>query len=130
MSSSSKKRHKALVLDAEDFCARGNDVSSLVWLLRVGACKVRQSLLESLCENKHTKLIALEFQKLKTVEFCNAVKARVKDMSVQSLNYHNNILNMPVKRKRMKFADRIIAQFLVVLISVGRFLKPGVSSDC
>jgi hypothetical protein len=31
--------------------------------------KIRQSLVESLCENKHTKLMALEFQKLKTVEF-------------------------------------------------------------
>ena len=80
--------------------------------------KVRQSLVESLCENKHTKLMALEFQKLKTVEFYNAVKARVKDTSSQSLNYHTGILNSMTclsNEKRMEFADRLVAQFLVVL---------------
>jgi hypothetical protein len=62
--------------------------------------------------------MALEFQKLKTVEFYNAVKARVKDTSVQSLNYHTGILNSMTclsNEKRMEFADRLVALFLVVL---------------
>ena len=43
--------------------------------------KVRQALVESLCENKQTKLLAMEFQKLLTKEFFNAVKLREKDTS-------------------------------------------------
>ena len=42
--------------------------------------KVRQALVESLCENKQTKLMAMEFQKLPTKEFFNKVKARVKTL--------------------------------------------------
>ncbi len=82
------------------------------------ADKIRQALVESLCENKHTKLMALEFQKLKTVAFYQAVKSRVKDTSSQSLNYYTGILNSMTcltNEKRMEFADRLVAQFLVVI---------------
>ena len=63
----------------------------LKWKLNTD--KVRQALVESLCENKQTKLMAMEFQKLPTKEFFEKVKLRVKDTSAQSLNYHTGILN-------------------------------------
>ena len=61
--------------------------------------------------------MAMEFQKLPTKEFFNAVKIRVKDTSAQSLNYHTGILNMKClsNEKRTDFADRLVAQFLVVM---------------
>ena len=89
--------------------------------------KVRQALVESLCENKQTKLLAMEFQKLPTKEFFNAVKLRVKDTSAQSLNYHTGILNSMKchsNEKRMEFADRLVAQFLVVL-NLGGTVTPA-----
>ena len=55
---------------------------------KINSDKIRQSLVESLCENKQTKLMALEFQKLPTVDFYAALKSRVKDTSSQSLNFH------------------------------------------
>ena len=42
----------------------------------------------------------------------------MKDTSVQSLNYHTGILNGMTclsNETRMEFADRLVAQFLVVL---------------
>ena len=54
---------------------------------------IRQKLVESLCETKQTKLMALEFQDLPTFEFYAAVEKRLKDTSSQSLNYHTGILN-------------------------------------
>ena len=55
--------------------------------------KIRQNLVESLCENPHTKLMAMEFKDLPTAEFYDAVTSRVKDTSSQSLNYRTGILN-------------------------------------
>ena len=92
------------------------DGEKLKWKLNTD--KIRQALVESLCENKQTKLMAMEFQKLPTKEFFNAVKLRVKDTSAQSLNYHTGILNSMKclsNEKRMDFADRLVAQFLVVM---------------
>ena len=43
--------------------------------------KIRQSLVESLCDNKQTKLMALEFQLKNTVELYAAIKSRLKDTS-------------------------------------------------
>ena len=40
---------------------------------------IRQKLVESLCENKQTKLIALEFQDLPTHEFYLALEKRLKE---------------------------------------------------
>ena len=47
---------------------------------------IRQKLVESLCENKQTKLMALEFQDLPTPAFYAALEKRLKDTSSQSLN--------------------------------------------
>ena len=41
--------------------------------------KIRQQLVEALCDNKQTKLMALEFQSLPTWEFYEALTSRVKD---------------------------------------------------
>ena len=60
----------------------------------------------------------MEFQELPTKELFNAIKKRVKDISAQSLNYHTGILNSMKSHsneKRMEFADRPVAQFLVVM---------------
>ena len=62
--------------------------------------------------------MAMEFQKLPTKEIFDKVKLRVKDTSAQSLNFHTGILNKMCclsNEKRMEFADRLVAQFLVVL---------------
>ena len=87
----------------------------LKWKLNMD--RVRQALVESLCENKQTKLMALEFQNLPAKEFFDKVKLRVKDTSSQLLNYHTGILNKMnchSNEKRMDFSDRLVAQFLVV----------------
>ena len=79
---------------------------------------MRQALTDSLCKAKQTKLMTMEFQKLPTKEFFDKVKLRVKDTSAQSLNYHTGILNSMKchsNEKRMEFADRLVAQFLVVM---------------
>ena len=84
---------------------------------------IRQKLVESLCENKQTKLIALEFQDLPTHEFYLALERRLKDTSSQSLNYHSGILNQMVchsNETRMEFVDRLVTQFLVVLSLGGK----------
>ncbi len=52
------------------------------------ADKIRQHLVEALCENLQTKLMARDFQDLPTGEFYDAVQSLVKDTSIQSLNYH------------------------------------------
>ncbi len=66
----------------------------LKWKLKVD--KVRhQALVESLCENKQTKSMGMEFQKLYT-GILNGFKCLSNE-------------------KRMDFADRLIAQFLIVL---------------
>jgi hypothetical protein len=87
---------------------------------------IRQKLVESLCENKQTKLIALEFQDLPTGLFYSALENRLKDKSSQSLNYHTGILNrltcLP-NETRMEYVDRLVSQFLVV-ISLGGKLDP------
>ena len=80
--------------------------------------KIRQQLIEALCDNKQTKLIALEFQHLPTWDFYEALTSRVKDTSSQSLNYHTGILNAMrclSHETRIEFADRLVAQFLVVM---------------
>ena len=80
--------------------------------------QIRQQLVEALCENKQTKLMALEFQNLPTWEFYAALTSRVKDTSSQSLNYHTGILNAMKclsHETRIEFADRLVAQFLVVM---------------
>jgi hypothetical protein len=62
--------------------------------------------------------MAMEFQKLPTEEFFDAIKKRVKDTSAQSLNYHTGILNSMKchsNEKRMEFADRLVAQLLAVM---------------
>jgi hypothetical protein len=62
--------------------------------------------------------MAMEFQDLPTVDFYEAVKNRVKDTSTQSLNYHTGILNAmkcTASDTRMDFANRLVAQFLVVM---------------
>jgi vancomycin resistance protein YoaR len=41
---------------------------------KLNSNKVRQALIESLCENKQTKLMAMEFQQLPTKEFFDAIK--------------------------------------------------------
>jgi hypothetical protein len=82
---------------------------------------IRQKLVESLCENKQTKLIALEFQDLPTPAFYSALEKRLKDTSSQSLNYHTGILNRLTclsNETRMEYVDRLVSQFLVV-ISLG-----------
>ena len=60
---------------------------------KLNSNKVRQALIESLCETKQTKLMAMEFQKLPTKEFFDAIRKSVKDTSAQSLNYRTGILN-------------------------------------
>lgn len=40
--------------------------------------KIRQNLVEALCENPQTKLMAMEFQDLPTADFYDAVTNRVK----------------------------------------------------
>jgi hypothetical protein len=85
---------------------------------KINSDKIRQSLVESLCENKQTKLMALEFQKLPTVEFYASLKSRVKDTSSQSLNFHTGILNAMKclsNETRCEFSDRLVTQFLVVM---------------
>ena len=85
--------------------------------------QIRQKLVESLCENKQTKLIALEFQDLPTPAFYAALEKRLKDTSSQSLNYHTGILNRMhcmSNETRMEFVDRLVAQFLVVLSLGGK----------
>jgi hypothetical protein len=97
----------------------------LKWKLNMD--RVRQALVESLCENKQTQLMAMEFQKLPTKEFFDKVKLRVKDTSAQSLNFHTGILNKMCclsNEKRMEFADRLVAQFLVVL-NLGGTVTPA-----
>jgi hypothetical protein len=46
---------------------------------KVNNDSIQQKLVESLCENKHTKLIALEFQNLPTPEFYKSLEKRLKD---------------------------------------------------
>ncbi len=46
----------------------------------------RQALIESLYENKQTKVMAMQFQKLPTKEFFNAIELHVKDTSTQLLH--------------------------------------------
>ena len=58
--------------------------------------KIRQNLVESLYDNPQTKLMAMEFQDLDTASFYQSVVNRVKDTSVQSLNYHTGILNQSI----------------------------------
>ena len=80
--------------------------------------KIRQNLVESLCENPHTKLMAMEFRDLPTADFYDAVTSRMKVTSSQSLNYHTGILNAmkcTSSDSRMDFANRLVAQFLVVM---------------
>jgi uncharacterized membrane protein YgcG len=87
--------------------------------------KIRQSLVESLCDNKQTKLMALEFQSKNTVELYAAIKSRLKDTSAQSLNFHTGILNAMKclsNETRIDFSDRLVAQFLVVL-NLGGFVS-------
>ena len=82
---------------------------------------IRQKLVESLCENKQTKLMALEFQDLPTPAFYAALEKRLKDTSSPSLNYHTGILNRLTcmsNETRMEYVDRLVSQFLVV-ISLG-----------
>jgi hypothetical protein len=62
--------------------------------------------------------MAMEFRDLPTSEFYDAVTSRVKDTSSQSLNYHTGILNAmkcTSSDSRMDFANRLVAQFLVVM---------------
>ena len=71
--------------------------------------------------------MAMEFQKLPTKEFFEKVKLRVKDTSAQSLNYHTGILNKMnclSNEKRMDFADRLVAQFLIVM-NLGGTVTPA-----
>ena len=80
--------------------------------------KIRQNLVESLYDNPQTKLMAMEFQDLDTADFYQSVVNRVKDTSVQSLNYHTGILNAMkcvVLDSRMDFANKLITQFLIVM---------------
>ena len=80
--------------------------------------KIRQALVESLCENKQTKLMALEFQDKTTPAFYAALKSRLKDTSSQSLNFHTGILNgmkCLSNETRVEFSNRLIEQFLVVI---------------
>ena len=80
--------------------------------------KIRQNLFESLYDNPQTKLLAMEFQDYDTYDFYEAVVNRVKDTSVQSLNYHTGILNAMKcanSDSRMDFANKLITQFLVVM---------------
>ena len=53
---------------------------------KVNNDSIRQKLVESLYENKQTKLIALEFQDLPTPEFYQSLEKRLKDTFSQSLN--------------------------------------------
>ena len=55
--------------------------------------KIRQNLVEALCENQQTKLMTMEFQDFPTGDFYDAVKNRVKETSIQSLNFHTGTLN-------------------------------------
>ena len=76
--------------------------------------KIRQSLVESLCDNKQTKLMTLEFQSKNTVQLYAAIKFRLKDTSAQSLNFHTGILNAMKclsNETRIEFFDRLVAQF-------------------
>ena len=62
--------------------------------------------------------MALKFQNLPTWEFYAALTSRVKDTSSQSLNYHTGILNAMKclsHETRIEFADRSVAQILVVM---------------
>jgi hypothetical protein len=80
--------------------------------------KIRQNLVESLYDNPQTKLLAMEFQDYDTYDFYEAVVNRVKDTSVQSLNYHTGILNAmkcTTSDSRMDFANKLITLFLVVM---------------
>ena len=82
------------------------------------ADKLRQNLVESLCENQTTKLLAMEFQDLPTKEFYEALTNRVKDTSSQSLTYHTGLLNQmkcTTTETRMEFANKLITQFLIVM---------------
>ncbi len=82
---------------------------TLKWKLNMN--KVRQALVESLCEKNQTKLMAMEFQKLPTKAFFNNVKLQVKNTSAQSLTYHTSILNIMKCHsieKRMKFARLVV----------------------
>ena len=45
---------------------------------KLNSNKVRQALIESLCENKQTNLMAMEFQKLPTKEYFDAIKKACK----------------------------------------------------
>ena len=84
---------------------------------------IRQKLVESLCENKQTKLMALEFQDLPTPAFYAALEKRLKDTSSQSLNYHTGILNRLTclsNETRIEYVDRLVSQFLVVLSLGGK----------
>ena len=90
--------------------------------------KIRQNLVEALCENPQTKLMALEFQDLPTGEFYDAVKKRYKDTSSQSLHFHTGILNQmtcTASDTRMDFANRLVAQFLVVMSLDGEMSEAG-----
>ena len=92
------------------------------------ADKIRQNLVEALCENPQTKLMALEFQDLPTGEFYDAVKKRYKDTSSQSLHFHTGILNQmtcTASDTRMDFANRLVAQFLVVMSLDGEMSEAG-----
>ena len=90
--------------------------------------KIRQNLVEALCDNQQTKLMAMEFQDLPTSDFYDAVKNRVKDSSTQSLNFHTGILNQmtcTASDTRMDFANRLVAQFLVVMNLNGEMSEAG-----
>jgi hypothetical protein len=69
--------------------------------------KIRQSLVEALCENHQTKLMALEFQSKTTHAFYAAIKSRLKDTSSQSLNFHTGILNGMKCYARRAFIERV-----------------------
>ena len=90
--------------------------------------KIRQHLVEALCENTQTKLMALEFQDLPTGDFYDSVKKRMKDTSTQSLHFHTGILNQmtcTASDTRMDFANRLVAQFLVVMSLNGEMSEAG-----
>ena len=60
----------------------------------------------------------MDFREVPTADFYDAVTNRVKDTSSQSLNYHTGILSAMkcvFSDTRMDFANRLVAQFLVVM---------------
>ena len=62
--------------------------------------------------------MAVELRDFSTAELYDAFTNRVKDASSISLNYHTSILNQmkcTSSDSRMDFANRLVAQFLVVI---------------